>query len=145
MTKDQRLTALKARLDELLPGPEKLEAKILLWQFIQVFKARKRYDATGSIAKKAWYIALFGPMLVSGYIRDVRVNSTVGKMLFGDFAKFGTLTATLKRVKEARPITGPGHREELRNGVFPIDYYLHQKYGPIRVEMYELAVQVCAA
>jgi len=127
-TKAERLRALKKTLDDLLPEPLESDARILLWQFIQVFKAKKRYDNTDKWYKKAWYGAVFGPMAVVGYVRDVRVNSTAGKLLFGDFAKFGTLTATLKRVKKA-------HWEERHTYGVIVTGDLHAQYN--------LAVQIC--
>jgi len=132
-TKAERLRALKKTLDDLLPEPLESDARILLWQFIQVFKAKKRYDKTNKWYKKAWYAAVFGPMAVVGYVRDVRVNSTAGKLLFGEFAKFGTLTATLKRVIKH----GLGEPATYYNGL-PITYIDQD-----RADRYNLAIQIC--
>lgn len=106
MTKDDRLNALKKTLDDLLPEPLEHDARILLWKYITVYTIKKKHDNTGGKWKKAWYKLIGYPLAALGYIRDVRVNSTAGKFLFGEFAKFGTLTATLKRVKKSAMCQG---------------------------------------
>ena len=104
MSKSDRLEALKETLDKVLPNTlMNYDARVMLFTFIKGFKIlRYRKDSKGWA--KAWYTFIAVPMFIDGYIRDVRVNSTTGKLLFGDFSikdkYFGlsTLTGTLQRV-----------------------------------------------
>jgi len=108
MGKSERLAALGNTLNEILSGVYEADARLLLIQFVKGFKIISyRKQATG--LRRAWYTFIAVPLLLDGYIRDVRVNSTTGKKLFGDLSVkdkyFGlsTLTGTLIRVKKAGP------------------------------------------
>lgn len=109
MTPKQRLKALKDTLNKVLPGFLKLDAGILLWQFIEGFTLlKKRKEAKGF--KKVWYTIIAVPLFIDGFIRDVRVNATSGEYMFGKYSKGAwfyagqsTLTGTLIRVVQAGP------------------------------------------
>ncbi len=109
MSKSERLEELKEALDEALPSTlMNYDARAMLFTFIKGFKIlRYRKDSKGWA--RAWYTIIAIPMFIDGYIRDVRVNSTTGKKLFGDYSikdkYFGlsTLTGTLIRVQKAGP------------------------------------------
>ncbi len=103
MSKSQRLADLNDTLDIVLSGVYNLDAKLLLIQFVKGFKIISyRKEAKG--IRRAWYTFIAVPLLIDGYIRDVRVNSTTGKKLFPEQYKFGTLTATVQRVVDAGPV-----------------------------------------
>ena len=100
MSKSARLTALKSKIDEVIKSPiRRFFTKVLLWMFIKGFKIKAYYkDATG--LARAWYIFIALPLFLYGYVLDVCINQTVGKKQFGDAWEFGTLTATMWRVKK---------------------------------------------
>lgn len=132
MSKKERLEALKEALDISLPSTlQNYDAKAMLWTFITGFKIlRYRKDSKGWT--RVWYTLIAVPLFIDGYVRDVRVNSTTGKKLFGKYAEFGTLTATLKRIKKAEPA----------KGALGSDGY-DSKYGFISAKKYDLSRQIC--
>lgn len=105
MTNEQKLEDLKEELRAKLPLVIWVDACILLDQFIRVFDYKRRHDNTGGFFKRAFYKSVIYGMLVDGYIRDLRINATAGKILFpkhyksDSWHKQSTLTATMKRVK----------------------------------------------
>lgn len=109
MGKAEKLAALQDAMDEALPNTlMNYDARVMLFTFIKGYKIlRYRKDSKGWI--RAWYTLIAVPMFIDGFIRDVRVNSTTGKKLFGDLSikdkYFGlsTLTGTLIRVKAGGP------------------------------------------
>lgn len=109
MGKSERLEALNEILNEALPNTlMNLDARAMLFTFIKGYKIlRYRKDSKG--LERIWYTIIAIPMFFDGIIRDVRVNSTTGKKLFGDLSikdkYFGlsTLTGTLIRVQKAGP------------------------------------------
>ena len=125
MTPEQKLNELKEELRGKLPLHIYLDACILLDQFIRVFDYKRRHDNTergsgifGYIkyqSKRLFYKAVVAGMLADGYIRDLRINATAGKILFpkhyksDSWHKQSTLTATMKRVK-ADLFAVPDHR-----------------------------------
>lgn len=129
MSKSERLEALKIKIDEVIESPvRRFFTKLLLAMFIAGFKIKRYYQESTGLWK-LWYIIIALPLFLYGYVLDVLINATVGKNQFGKFSKFGTLTATLWRVKKA---------EKLND----IEYY-HSEYGVIAIEKYNFAVQVC--
>jgi len=149
--KEQRLEALKDKIDEfkergLINHFDYINLHLLLNEFIGLYFFKDKKENTGGWWKKAYYTLIGSMILRQGGPRDLLVNDTVGYKLFGDFARryrLKTLTSTMVLVKESNPVTGGGHGLELLSGRFPVDYYLHPKYGEISVEMYDFAVQVC--
>lgn len=140
-SKGERLISLKIKLNEVLPAHMLVEALILLDQFEKGFEIIRYHNQSEGI-EKLWYKIIGFLLFIDGILRDVRLNSGlgdcklcrkyffgVGQYLFGDFSKFGTLTATLIRVKESK-LTHDGR-------------YFHMAYGYISVERYELACQIC--
>lgn len=127
MTKAQRLEALKETLDAELGGFMRLDAGLLLWQFINGFKIKRyREDAKG--LARVWYTIIAIPLFFDGFIRDVRVNSTAGKYMFGDLAigdkkylGLSTLTGTLWRVVAAGP-TAQNYKLAVQIGEVLNDY-----------------------
>ena len=115
MTPEQRLEELKEELRGKLPFYIYLDSCILLDQFIRVFDYKRRHDNTGGFFKRLFYKSVIYGMLVDGYIRDMRINATAGKILFpkhyksSSWHKQSTLTATMKRVK-ADLFAVPAHR-----------------------------------
>lgn len=107
MTKKAMKKALQRKIRNMLPLVEALDALALLDQFEKVYEIKKYAEKAKGI-KKYWYYTVGYMVAIDGYIRDVRVNSTAGKALFGKYATFGTLTATLWRIKEAGP-TAPNY------------------------------------
>lgn len=103
MSKQIRLNDLRKCIDDTIDNTfRRIATKVLLWMFIKGFKIKAYYeDATG--LAKAWYIFIALPLFIYGYILDVLVNQTVGKDQFGDAWEFGTLTATMWRVKKLGP------------------------------------------
>ena len=100
MSKKARLDALNKKLDVELEGVRKYMAKILLWMFIKGFKIKRFFGEEDNILKKIGYIIIAIPLFSYGYILDVCVNQAVGPQFFGRNYGFGTLTATLWRVKK---------------------------------------------
>jgi len=134
MTKAQKLAALEKTLAQELKGAEYFDARVLLKQFIAGFKI-KAFHAKAKGLEKLWYKIIAIPLFFDGFIRDVRVNSTSGKKLFGAYSVkdkyFGlsTLTGTLIRVKQAEPIN--------------TKEFTHPAYGLISKEKVMLAHQIC--
>lgn len=107
MTKEERLYNLCDVLMKELGGPILyIDAYLLLRQFIYGFNIKKNHDTEGRFLHRIWYKLVALPVFLDGYIRDVRLNHLIGRRLFGEHYRFGTLTATLKRTKEnANPLS----------------------------------------
>lgn len=120
---------LQDRIKKELPIAYQIDALILLDQFEKIFEI-KRYAEEEDGIKKYYYYTIGYTAALNGYVRDIRVNSTAGKYMFGDYAELGTLTATLWRIKSAIP-DGKGN-------------YVHEDYGVISAEKYDLAMEICA-
>ena len=101
MSKEQRLEDLEQTLRGLLPYPIYLDSLLLLKQFIKVFEIKEKLETEKNWFKRISLYTQGYAILADGYIRDLRVNSTAGRILFPTHHKFGTLTATMKRVKKA--------------------------------------------
>ena len=129
MGKAKRLKELQDMLADELSGLYAADARVLLLQFVNGFKVLKYRKQSVGWAR-VWYTFIAGVTFIDGYMRDVRVNSTTGKFLFGEYAKFGTLTATLIRVKQAKLGASTGA-------------YVHPKYGTLSMQRYNIAVQIC--
>lgn len=128
--KSDRLQALNKRIDTILDPPYSHQAKLLLWQFVKVFKIKKHYEQETNWIKKAWYLLVGIPLAVDGFIRDVQLNSVLGPRLFPkSYVKFGPLTSTLNRVLKSEPNTASTR--------------IHRKYGVIKNGQYLMAVQIC--
>lgn len=132
MTKKEMKDALIKNMKEVLPVLMLGDALILLDQFEKLFEMKK-YAEKEKGWKKYYYYTIGYSIGLGAYIRDVRVNSMAGKYLFGNFAKFGTLTATLWRIKKA----------EIKNDGLGNIYAYHPKYGNIDIDRYKLAMQIC--
>jgi|GEM_PF-2639998 len=148
MTKAERLRALKEKLEYyedkgVINKLERVDACILLDQFVYLFEFKKKRKNTGGRWKKGYYSVLGWMIFASGIKRDLRVNDTLGYKFFGEFAKrgkFKTLTSTLKRVKGAKTlITNVDHTGNFED----VLQYCDPKYGCVSVEYYNLAVQIC--
>lgn len=101
MSKEQRLKDLQDMLHKELGWAFLYrEAELLLDQFIYGFTLKKNHDTEGRFLHRVWYKLVALPVFLDGYIRDVRLNHLIGRKLFGEHYRFGTLTATLKRTKE---------------------------------------------
>ena len=100
-TPKTRLARLYKVLDKKLLFYEKPEIWLLLKQFIAFFELKKRHDNTGGKWKRAWYKLIGAPLLLDGYIRDLRVNRLIGTRLFDEAPKkkFETFTDRLQRIK----------------------------------------------
>lgn len=103
MSKSDRLRTLTQKIDEVIDSTiRRIATKIMLWMFIKGFKIKRYYkDSTGFT--RAWYIFIAIPLFLYGYTLDVAINQTVGKDQFGEAYEFGTLTATLWRVRKLGP------------------------------------------
>ncbi len=100
MSKKARLDALNKELDNKLEGFRKYAAKLLLWMFIKGFKIKRYFSEESNILKKIGYVLVAIPLFKNGYVLDVAVNQMVAQEFFGKNYEFGTLTATLWRVKK---------------------------------------------
>ena len=127
MSKSERLHALIDKINEVIPSYLQPDVKTMLWQFVKGYKIKAyREEATG--IKRAWYTIIAVPLFIDGFIRDVRVNSTAGKYLFGSYsigdrkyAGLSTLTGTIQRIVDAGP-EAPNYELAVQIGTVLNDY-----------------------
>jgi len=100
--KKQRLKALKKELKARLDWFWYNQVMALLYMFMFVYTLKGKADRSKGIWKLPYYLIGYR-WLFNGYLLDLWLNATIARKLFGEYHVDGTITKSLKNVKEHAP------------------------------------------